>query len=542
MAATMKMRNGALSSTAAAVACIVAVLITAPAARGAPKQSGVERRIDRLIRAMPIRARMAQLLFVGFEGTEADVELRRLAGEWHVGAIALYSANISSTPQLQRLTRDIRAMRGSAIPPFIAVDQEGGEVARIGDSVPILPGNMALGATRSPELARRAGRALGADLRRLGITMNLAPVLDRASTPDSAIGIRSFGEDPELVGTLGRAFIEGQSESGMAVAAKHFPGLGAARQDSHDALPVIPNNESDLAPFRAAVASGTDAVLLAHAVVPNIDEHAPVMLSKKAMALLRDELRFDGIVITDALEMAAVDRSEGVGRVAVRAILNGADMVMVLWQARDREEVLAALEASYRSGQLTDTRLRTSLRRILRAKLRRRLWDAPPAGDASRDDVGEDIAARSITVLRAESTLLPLPENRAGIVYIGPGGPIADAVQASQSLHPPVRFTDREKEQWSAQAARIAGQASVLVAAAQNRSQMEVIRAARDANPHLRVLLISLGSPQLIDQLPDAAVYVCAYSYLLSSQRAVARVLTGQAIAPGRTPVAVPGV
>lgn len=186
---------------------------------------------------MSLDERLAQLLFVGFTGTEAGDELLRLVGQWHVGGVIIYSSNISSAAQLRALTRSIREVAGHGVPPFIALDQEGGEVTRVIDDVPMLPGNMALGATRSPELARRAGRAVGSDLRRLEITMNFAPVADRSTGADSSIGIRSFGSDPALVGRLAAAFVRGQREAGVVSVAKHFPGIGSSVVDSHDELP-----------------------------------------------------------------------------------------------------------------------------------------------------------------------------------------------------------------------------------------------------------------------------------------------------------------
>ncbi len=457
--------------------------------------------VDRLIDAMSPDERLAQLLFAG----------ARSPGSF--GGVVLYASDIRSAPQLRELTAALAAR--SSPPPFIAVDQEGGEVTRVAGDVPQLPGNMALGATGSPDLARRAGRELSAALRRLGITMNLAPVLDRCSRPDSSIGIRSFGTDPQLAGTLGAAFIEGSRQAGLATVAKHFPGIGASEVDSHDALPRLEIDERDLAPFRAAVAAGVDAIMLGHVSVPR----------RELISLLRKDLHFDGIVMTDALEMGAVDRSAGIGPIAVQAIADGADMVMVLSHP---EEALAAL----RSARLSDAQIRASLRRVLMA--RRRLAGRSAAVPAADTSIADEIAAASATLVLNDA-LIPL---RHTDLYIGPSGPIADAVAAPRTLHPPVRFDHGDLGRWSAAAARQAAGATLIVAAAQNRDQMAVIRAAHEAVPTARVVLISLGSPQLIRDLPAAGAYLCVYGYLPPSQRAAARVLRG-APAPGRVPVEV---
>lgn len=294
----------------------------------------------------------------------------------------------------------------------------------------------------------------------------------------------------------------------------------------------------NLQPFRSLIDAGVDTVMLGHALVPRIDGQHPATRSEKTVSLLRRDLGFDGVVITDVLEMGAVDRGRGVSRIALEAINAGADMVMVLWHEHDRDEVLAALKEAYHSGALSEERLRASLRRILRVKARAATRSVP-APDRS---VGEDIAAASATLLRNRGGIIPLRhESSETSLYIGPAGPIAASVRATREVHPPVRFAGVEIENWSAAAAREASAATLIVAAAQNVPQMRIVRAAHEANPRARIVLISLGSPQLIRELPGADAYLCLYGYLPVSQRAAARVLDG-APAPGRLPVDVPGI
>lgn len=246
----------------------VAVLVILGAAAShaaAPTDPRIEAIIDR----MTPRQRVAQLLFVGFSGTRMNDEIRRLVVDWRVGALAIYSRNVNSATELRALTSQLRALPGGEVMPLIAVDQAGGEVARIADEVPQLPGEVALGATRSVVLARRAGRAVGSRLSRLGITLNLAPVVDVAD-PGSPLGIRAFSANPELAGTLGAAFIRGEREGGMASTAKHFPGIGTVGTDSHDELPVLAATSAELervhfAPFRAAIEAGVDVSGNGHA-------------------------------------------------------------------------------------------------------------------------------------------------------------------------------------------------------------------------------------------------------------------------------------
>lgn len=513
---------------------LASLLLIAFAAAAAAQDRNIEEVIDR----MTPRERAAQLVFAGFSGTRMNDEIRELVADRKIGGVAVFARNVNSPAQLRNLTADIRALAPS-VAPLIAVDQEGGVVSRIADGVPMLPGQMALAATRSPELAQQAGRELGAHLRDLGIDLNFAPVLDLAE-PRSPIGIRAFAHDPELTATLGAAFIRGQQESGVASTAKHFPGLGFSATDSHDALPTLDATVEDLRrlhfrPFREAIAANVDAVMVGHVAVPSIDGERPATLSPKIIGILRDELHFDGLVITDALEMRALDRHEGIGALAVRSIAAGADMVMVLWRDKDREQVLDALEASYRSGALPEARVRQSLRRILRLKQRQTASPSPQ----SQTDSADRIADASVTLLRDDARLLPLRGDSVQL-YIGPTGPIAAAVRATNVLTLPDTIAADKIAAWTARALQAAQKPSTIVGVARNAAQLEVIRAVRAAHPKARLILISLGSPQLIRELPDADAYLCAYGYLASSQRAVAAVLSGRSAPRGKLPVAVP--
>ncbi|HEV7766058.1 MAG TPA: glycoside hydrolase family 3 protein [Thermoanaerobaculia bacterium] len=526
-------------------ASIAAFLVSLSPSLFAAESTSTEARIDAWIARMTPRERIAQLLCVGFSGIRVDEELRYLVSEVGVGAIALYAQNIQSPQQLRELTAGIRALGATRVPPFIAVDQEGGEVTRIFHASSNAPGNMALGATRSSELSYATGRAIGRDLRHFGITMNFAPVLDMATTPRSAINIRSFGSDPDLVSRLGSAFIRGQSEAGIASVPKHFPGIGDAEVDSHRGLPILDadaeTRRRHMNVFRAALAHA-DGVMIGHVLQPSLDRVNPATLSPAVMSVLRRDLRYDGLLVTDALQMSAIDRSAGIGRVAVRSILAGADLVIVLWHDRDRQEVISALEAAYASGELTDERLRASLRRILRVKLRVDVW-RPAAEEPATADVAAEVASKAITLLRDRRKLIPLktrPDDR--IVYVGPVGAIADTVATKHALHPPARLTEPMIGTWSKRARALAGDATLIVGVAQNRNQMKILQAIRRVRPKARFLLISLGSPDLIRDLPDADAYVCAYGFLDVSQQAVARVLRGELVASGRLPVDLPGL
>ena len=258
-----------------------------------------------------------ELLMVGFEEPEVDDLLRRYILDWRVGGVILFDRNIRGPEQLSRLCRELQNIRRrvAASPLLIAVDQEGGTVARVRKGATVFPGNLALGFAGTAEDARLQGRITGRELARLGINMNLAPVLDLYRSGGShSLGLRSLGSDPERVAELGAALISGLREEGVAAVAKHFPGKGGARRDSHRELPVIGDDAEslrarDLLPFRRAISGGVKAMMTSHAAYPALDvgRTRPGTISRELMTgLLREELGFGGVLISDDLGMGAV--------------------------------------------------------------------------------------------------------------------------------------------------------------------------------------------------------------------------------------------
>lgn len=281
-----------------------------------------------------------------------------------LGGVVLFYFNIGGPRQLSDLTRRLREAGGD---PIVSLDEEGGDVTRLGHlTASPYPGSAALGAVDDTTLTRRVYRALGADLRAVGVTLNLAPSVDvNAAEDNPVIGTRAFGADPGLVSRHGVAAIEGLHDAGVAACAKHFPGHGATRQDSHHALPTVeagPDelDDRELPPFRAAIAAGVDAIMTAHVRIPAITGDDPATLSPAAITgLLRGRLGYDGPVITDALEMRGASEVLGVPEAAVRALLSGADLLCL--GAEQGPEVIEATRdavvAAVREGRLPAERL-----------------------------------------------------------------------------------------------------------------------------------------------------------------------------------------
>jgi beta-N-acetylhexosaminidase len=316
--------------------------------------------------------KVGQLVLAGLAGRGPAAAARDLVGRRKVGGVILYAADVGTPAQVLALTERLQGAAGE-VPLLIAVDHEGGRINRFRRPVTRLPEAWTMGETGDPPLVRECGRVAGEELLAMGINVDLAPVLDVNDEPSNpVIGRRAFGDEPGMVARFGTAFAAGLRDEGVVAVGKHFPGHGHTTTDSHQTLPVVTRSgeglESiDLVPFRAAISQGIDALMTAHVVYTSLDPDQPATLSPGIIGtLLRGELGYDGVVMTDALEMAAISDSHDRGEAAVGAILAGADIVLV---SDEPELAIAALRTAVRDGSLPEQRLDASVRRILRLKL-----------------------------------------------------------------------------------------------------------------------------------------------------------------------------
>ncbi|MEO6712777.1 MAG: glycoside hydrolase family 3 protein [Mycobacteriales bacterium] len=328
-------------------------------------------------------ARLAELadacLLPAFDGLVApDWLLDRLGSG--LGGVTLFARNIGSPQQVAALTAQLRNAAPTVV---VAIDEEGGDVTRLevatGSSY---PGNLALGAVDDVDVTRRVAASIGADLRGAGVNLNLGPVADVNSNPNNpVIGVRSFGPDAELVARHAAAYVEGLQSAGVAACTKHFPGHGDTAEDSHHGLPTVTDSADalDLAlqPFRAAIKSGTRAIMTAHIVVPQLGVDPGTINPRILTDLLRRELGFEGLIVTDALDMGAIRQGVGDVEGAVRALIAGADALCL--SGREERDVLDAIRegivAAVVAGRLSEARLRDAGQRVRSCVT----WDGPPA-------------------------------------------------------------------------------------------------------------------------------------------------------------------
>jgi len=454
-----------------------------------------------------------------------------------LAGVTLFGLNVQDNRQLAALTARLRAATAE---PIIAIDEEGGDVTRISHQTGSdYPGNAALGAIDDIGLTTSVYAALGADLAALGINLDLAPAVDvNTAAVNPVIGTRSFGADPDLVARHAAAAVTGLQSAGVAACAKHFPGHGSTTLDSHLVLATVDAPMSvlrtrDLPPFEAAIAAGVRAIMPSHLRVPELTGELPASLSRRALTdLLRGELGFTGVIVSDGLEMRAVSEKYGIPEAAVQAVMAGTDL-LCLGRDQDQESFLAvkaALMAAVRSGRLPGERLEAAAARV--AELRAwtlAAWQVPAedrAGSAGASAIGLVAARRAVEV----SGSLPAPGRPLVVQLVPPSNIAAGAVPWGLSpFVPPDSYREISTDTHPAD---LAGEVSAVLAAAAGRTLIIVVR---DAHRHPGAIA---AVEELLAARPDAVVvemglpvwrpasggYVASYGAARSNSRAVAEI------------------
>jgi beta-N-acetylhexosaminidase len=322
---------------------------------------------------MSVRDMVGQMFVVSVGGTEPDYYIEKMVRQRNIGGVILFGYNMKSEGQVKSLTGSLQALSMKtepAVPLFVAVDQEGGDISSAPWVTPE-PAAAEVGSRGDPDEARAVAVEMGRQLLRAGVNTDFAPVVDTGF--GAAIGNRSYGEAPDLVARMGAAAVDGFEEAGVISAAKHFPNHGPATSDSHVSLPVIQHDMEtvqsyDLPPFRAAVEEGVPMVMVGHLVYPAIDPERPASLSKDAIGMLREDLGFDGVVVTDDLAMAGASGGGSPARAAVEAVKAGADLLIVSSPPQQQADAYDAVVAAVKSGEIPRAQVRKSVERVLWVK------------------------------------------------------------------------------------------------------------------------------------------------------------------------------
>ncbi|OWA18812.1 sugar hydrolase [Streptomyces sp. CS159] len=492
-----------------------------------------------------LRRLALSVLQPGFVGTEAPDWILRDIGDG-LASVVLFSRNIVSTEQVARLTAQLRAENPDLI---VAIDEEAGDVTRIESATgSSRPGNFALGTVDDAELTEAVAADLGRQLRTAGVSLDYAPSADVNSNPDNPIiGVRSFGSDPDVVARHTAAWVRGLQSSGVAACAKHFPGHGDVAVDSHHDLPSYPAGRDEIAaqalpPFRAAVAAGVRAVMSGHLLVPAYDPGLPATLSRAILhGLLREELGFDGLVVSDAIEMGAVTRRHGIDGATVKAVAAGVDAVCVGGESAEEATVALlakALTAAVTGGELPEERLAEAAGRVREfARWSAGLRAAGSAGEPAGAGIGHVAARRAVRLTGAARAALPLtaaphvvelaPVTNMAIGKETPWG-VAEPLRERLPGTTSVRVRGQELEEGtvaleSCALAPAAGRPLVIVArdAARHAWMSRAVTGLTAARPD--AIVVEMGLP---GTTPAAAAQVFTHGASAASGVAAAEVLT----------------
>lgn len=489
-------------------------------------------------------------------------------GKYHLGGMIYFawSDNLANPQQIAALSNGLQAaaprVQGNrTIPLQIATDQEMGVVTRVGPPATQFPGSMALGASRDTGLARTAAAITGKELRAMGINVNFAPDSDvNVNAANPVIGVRSFGSKADMVAGMVAAQVTGyQTDGRVSSSTKHFPGHGDTGVDSHYGLPVITHSREqwetiDAPPFRAAIAADVDMVMTAHLVMTAFDNSGdPATLSKPIVTgLLREQLGYRGVVITDSLEMKGVREKYGDGEVAVRALEAGVDQLLM---TPSMDNALTAIKGALDSGRLSIDQIRDKVRRILTVKYRRGMVADPTVdvaaipsivGTAAHQKTAAALTDKTITVVRNDGGVLPLKPAGKTVFVTGYGvtttGLVASELTARGATVNTIQTgTAPTTAQISAGAAAATAADMVVILTSKawaNPTQTDYVKALLATGKP--VVVVAVRDPYDINRFPEATTYVCTYSYSPVSPPALVRVLTGEVKATAKLPVDIP--
>ncbi len=375
-------------------------------------------KVEILLKSMSNEEKIGQIMICGFDGTVPSDHIKSLIRDYHLGNVILFKRNIESAHQVKKLTSELQ--RISKIPLTMAIDQEGGIVTRLTEPFTVFPGNMATAATNDPNNAYLTGLVMAKEMRAVGLNWNLAPVVDVNDLPQNpGIGVRSYSDDPKVVARYASEFVRGLHDGHVAACAKHFPGKGHSSKDAHFEMPVVDRTLDDLVrielyPFKELIRDGVDSVMPSHVYYPALceTENTPATLSSSVMTdLLKKQMEFGGVTVTDDLEMGGITGNLKAYEAAWKSLLAGADMLMVCHTFEQQVKTFENLIQMVKFGDMPIERVNDAVRRVLTMKENLGLLDGKliiesEIGSAENLEIAQDIAKKSITLVRNMDNLI----------------------------------------------------------------------------------------------------------------------------------------
>lgn len=521
------------------------------------------------IQSMTLREKVGQLVLCGFEGKEPSAEIKELIQKHNIGGVIYFDRNVRNVEQVARLSEDLQALASDAgtLPLIVSIDQEGGMVARITEGVALMPGNMAVAAGGDSNAAYEAGRICGIELNAMGINLNFAPVLDVNNNPrNPVIGVRSYGESPELVSEYGVNMLKGLQESNVIATAKHFPGHGDTDVDSHLDLPRIGHDQArirslELVPFLKAMEAGVDSIMSSHIDFPAFDSSGlPVTLSKAVLTgLLREELGYQGVVMTDCMEMDAIAEHFGTVKAAVMAIEAGADWVLISHRYDRQLGAIEAIVEAVEAGRISEERINESVERILALKAKRGLFekqesvDLSVVGNAEHMAVAQRISENSVTLVKDTGSRLPLKANKTLVISMQTvvSSLVDDAIRQKVTLGDALKERGLDVVERVVPIKEVASLVDGLVKEASDYDQIvvgtynarqfpqqaELVKRLEALGKSL--VVVATRNPYDIELFGEISTYVVVYESRKLALRSAAKFLMGEIPAPGKLTVSL---
>ncbi|KAI9305437.1 glycoside hydrolase superfamily [Cunninghamella echinulata] len=530
---------------------------------------------------------IGQLLMCGFDGLEPTDGILDLIKNHNLGSIIFFSRNIASAEQVQKLTHDLQQAAkdaGHVRPLFIAVDQENGVVRRLGESGTYLPGNMAVGAMNSVTSARQIALTTSKELLALGMNWNLAPDMDvNNNALNPVIGVRSYGENPELVGRLGLAQVEGYQQGGVATSIKHFPGHGDTATDSHLGIPVIDKSldeldQVELVPFKKAIQANGLAqpasVMIGHMALPQLfkkDETTGLGVTSSlspeiANGLLRKRLHYRGVIITDCLEMDAVKESVGSAKGAVLALQAGNDMAMISHTYEYQKDAFHQLNQALLNGQLDQDAIQASIERVNHLKDQYLSWDdvltkkpLTTVGCHEHIELSQRLYDHVPTLVRNDANLIPLQLNSTKsdkLLFLAAHVPLTLAIDSE--AEPFNAFYHSIQKRYANTEYIIYHQDNIQELVASNKIQeaSHVIIGTANANLHpfqveliekvyainKKVIVAAVINPYDLMTFPTVETYIVNYEYTPPAHEATVKLIFGEIESSSQLPVTIPNI
>ncbi|WP_026679058.1 beta-N-acetylhexosaminidase [Fictibacillus gelatini] len=344
-----------------------------------------ENSTEKIIAKMSLDEKIGQMIFAGIDGTTMNANTKTLIDRYKVGGVILYKPNIQSTNQTLALLNGLKKENSdNKMPLFLGVDQEGGRVQRLPDDWKKIPSSGEIGKVNRPEFSYEIGTLLGKELKAIGFNLDFAPVLDINSNPNNpVIGDRSFGSDSKKVSHLGIETMKGIKGQNVIPVVKHFPGHGDTSVDSHIGLPKVTKNldqlrKFELVPFKQSITKGADVVMVAHILLPKIDSSNPATFSKRMITdVLRKEMKFKGVVMTDDMTMGAITKHYSIGDAAVKSVNSGSDVILIGHDYNQVITVIKAIKSAVQKGTVPESKINSSVYKIISLKQKYKLTNSP---------------------------------------------------------------------------------------------------------------------------------------------------------------------